>query len=304
MKPVTRFESPILEKVYEIKLDCLIEEKKLDEASSLLKEYRSRFPQKISTSRYKYYLAYINLLKGNESDAFSSFLSLMKKYPTSYWSYKAGVELRENKAKLTSTETYYIALTSYGQDQWFTAIEYFDKYLKNPSNQTYRYKSTLYRANSYYELGKFSKAISEYKVMLKNDVFTEGLYKVGRCYHKLGDRTKAVDYYNRVVKTSPKSNWAAWAMWWMVEFHRENEEWKEVMALCDRLYNSFPRHDLGDNAILWSGIAAYMNEDYGSAIMRFQKITGKNYQKRFRSGYHPATAYAPAAAPQLPYARC
>ncbi|MBN2541757.1 transglycosylase SLT domain-containing protein [bacterium] len=288
IEPINRFNPTIREELYEFLYECLLEENKYDRAVTVLKEYRSKYPDSMSYCKYKYNLAYIDLLRGNKTEAFSSFLSLMKNYPTSFWGYKAGVELRNNKSKLTSTETYYSGLTSFEQKKWLTSIEFFSEYLDNPSNQTYRYKAKLNRAEAYYEIGKFSRAISEFKEMVKDKSFDEGLYRIGRCYHKLGDRKNASEYYNKLISDFPSSKLSGWALWWQVELHRENEEWDKVVTLCDRLFSKFPRHDLADNAILWAGIGCYMNEDYSGAIERFQKILSN--KRLFKSEKFRATA--------------
>ncbi|MBN1755608.1 transglycosylase SLT domain-containing protein, partial [bacterium] len=271
LTPLSQFSRPLLSEVYRLKYRCYFVDEKYDEALSLLGEYRQQMPGEISYSEYKYELAKIDLETGLKTKAYDAFLGLMEASPGSYWAERSAIKLKE-KSNLDATELYYLGLVFSERKKWPEAVQYLTTYLNDPEHQKYRYKATLCRANSYYESGNFNQAIKEFNGMMANQEFPEGLYRLGRCYHKLGNTPEALTCYRKVADNYPSSDWAAWSLWWLVEAFRADRDWDAARKTCDRIFASFKSHELTDNAILWAGISAFLNGDYEISIDRFQTI--------------------------------
>ena len=56
----------------------------------------------------------------------------------------------------------------------------------------------------------------------------------------------------------------------------KDQAYDRAVTLFDSLSQKYPRHDLADNALYWSGECHYARKDFSKAILSFQKVV-KNY---------------------------
>ena len=107
-------------------------------------------------------------------------------------------------------EDYQIAFSEYNNRDYKTAINRFEALLSRDSNNSLSDNCQYWIGESYYGLGNFNQAIVEFtKVFSFNNSnkLDAAQLKLGLCYWKLGDKSKAREEFERLISNYPKSEY-------------------------------------------------------------------------------------------------
>lgn len=148
----------------------------------------------------------------------SLYSDILKKYPHSFVALNSlGAEYMLNKnydmglrylnAAINENKEYYKGYYNRGllyaqTDRMKDALRDFDKAIALKQYP----KAYVARANVYYTLKDFPKAISDAETVLKNDPQNQkAIYVIANCYDDLNQLDKAMTYYDKVISINPEN---------------------------------------------------------------------------------------------------
>jgi tol-pal system protein YbgF len=105
------------------------------------------------------------------------------------------------------SQLYDLALGDYSAGQWDLAIQGFQTYLKAYPKSPLAHRAALYIGQAHYAAGRFKDAIAAYDEVIAGYQNTESVpeayYKRGLAYERLGDRERARESLEHVLKNFP-----------------------------------------------------------------------------------------------------
>lgn len=116
---------------------------------------------------------------------------------------------QSNVALPEASELFDKGKKAFQEKQFNEAIESLSGYLKNPSGK-HAEEATFLRAESYYELKEYKKAIVDYskfpEKFTRSKRMPAALLKIGRSFDALGMKEDAKGFYAELVEKFPKSS--------------------------------------------------------------------------------------------------
>jgi tol-pal system protein YbgF len=110
------------------------------------------------------------------------------------------------------SQLYDLALGDYSAGQWDLAIQGFQTYLKAYPKSPLAHRAALYIGQAHYAAGRFKDAIAAYDEVIAGYENTESVpeayYKRGLAYERLGDRARALESLEHVLKAFPDAPFA------------------------------------------------------------------------------------------------
>jgi len=104
-------------------------------------------------------------------------------------------------------DPYEQGVLKYENEEWASAILYFDIYLKHDPKGSKVMNALFLKAESLYQTKNYIEAIGQFELILerypKSPRSADAMLRIGRCYEKLGDKTKALSFYQQIVAKYP-----------------------------------------------------------------------------------------------------
>ncbi len=114
--------------------------------------------------------------------------------------------------EVKAVDPYEQGIMKYETKEWSSAILYFDIYLKHQPKGNKALDALFLKAESLYQMGKYLDAIGQFELVLerypKSGRAASAMLRIGRCYEKLGDKSKAKSIYQDLILGFPGTSQA------------------------------------------------------------------------------------------------
>ena len=121
-----------------------------------------------------------------------------------------GVVPMEQAPADTAMPAFQSAYRAYSNKKYDEALTGFSAFIRDNPTHNYADNAVFWRGECYLAKAKFFKAIGEFERLQrrfpKSEKRSSGLLRTGFAYDQLGDRSKALEYYFRVVDNHPGSD--------------------------------------------------------------------------------------------------
>lgn len=118
-------------------------------------------------------------------------------------------------------DNYQDALANYQSRNYKSAISMFENLLARDYNNSLSDNCQYWIGESYYGLGNFNQAIVEFTKVFtfnKSNKADAAQLKLGLCYWKLGDKSKAREEFERLISDYPKSEFVEKSRYFLTKF--------------------------------------------------------------------------------------
>ena len=171
-----------------------------------IEEILKKYPNTLFKAEFLYY----KILVFNKLEMYDEIVDLSK------------IFLREYSSNDNIAEVLSVTVKAYGQIGQTTSADYFfDRLINEHSDSVYAKWGMIYMGQMQFETGSSIQAIKYYKRALKEtqdiDVAITAAFRLSVYYINYGDKVKAVEYINKIIKAKPSY------------FVKEYEMAKEVM---------------------------------------------------------------------------
>lgn len=221
----------------------------------VFKEVYAQSTNDYQKARADYLLGQSYLELGETENAQEAFLDAVTRYPLSYDSYLALVELVSNGFQVNDLDR---GLVNYFAGKSSLAVEAFDRYLSDPEapnrGTAYYYKAFALRA-----LERYEQALQTWDLIIQNhpdhDYYDNAWeFKAYTEWWYLGEYSQASQTLVDFVDQNPYQQRAAEFLFDAGRIEERGKHLEQAAALWKRVYNEYPTSAYANKALFLSGI--------------------------------------------------
>ncbi len=314
-----------------------IAEERYDNAEEVLKEVSNVYADTLFTIQSHMGLAVVYFNKGDYKSAFREFSAISNTFPnlnwlTPYALYYKGLTLYAMKMYGDAVETWENLLRRFGsspiaEEAAYKLAETYSKAAKYIKSNTYidwliksfpdgkrAPRAQLLKAQNFFNMKEFAKAIEEYhkfltlypddelksaaqtgmsqafyyesqedtnalekfeKAFPTSEYAAEAIYDLGVRYYEEKKYKKAADYFMRVAMDYPKSEKAPKSLIYAGQLFAMVKDWDNASSAYKKYIDFFPDGEHVQDAYFGLGVALLQNKRYKSAARVFKELLEK-----------------------------
>ncbi|MBF0432285.1 MAG: tetratricopeptide repeat protein [Fibrobacteria bacterium] len=172
-----------------------------------------------------------------------------------------------------------------GEDIYILSL---DNFIQIAEDQQRVPRMIMLKANYYFDRAIYSKAIENYKILIKKyrktPFFIEAMKKIARAYARNGEFENAEVWYKRLrdhgndsLKRETRSNIAG-VMFRNARQYERKGQYNKAGSIYFKIYKSFPGVDMAPRALFAAGRMKEKLGDWKRAIRIYQKILRDYYE--------------------------
>ena len=170
---------------------------------------------------------------------------------------------------------YNLAYTYFKLKDYDNASTYFEKFIKNKSNDRLRQNDAYLRlADGYFVSSKYNDAIDAYQKAIQiNEIETDyAAFQKAMSQGYLGKSSAKISELNSFINTYPRSALRDDAMYELANSYVKSNETDKAMQMYDRLNSEYQRSAFTSKALLRQGLVYYNANDNERALNKFKKV--------------------------------
>ncbi|WP_282032035.1 tetratricopeptide repeat protein [Winogradskyella eximia] len=184
------------------------------------------------------------------------------------YSESAGLSENENL-------NYNLAYTYFKLKDYSNASNYFEKFIKNMSNDKLRQNDAYLRlADGYFVSSKYQNAIEAYKKAIQiNEIETDyAAFQTAMSQGYLGKGADKISELKAFINQYPKSALRDDAMYELANSYVKSNESDKAMQMYDRLNSEYKTSAFTSKALLRQGLVYYNGNDNNRALTKFKQV--------------------------------
>jgi TolA-binding protein len=184
------------------------------------------------------------------------------------YSESAGLSENENL-------NYNLAYTYFKLKDYANASNYFEKFIKNKSNDKLRQNDAYLRlADGYFVSSKYQNAIEAYKKAIQiNEIETDyAAFQTAMSQGYLGKGADKISELTAFINQYPKSALRDDAMYELANSYVKSNESDKAMQMYDRLNSEYKTSAFTSKALLRQGLVYYNGNDNNRALTKFKQV--------------------------------
>ncbi|RED47337.1 tetratricopeptide repeat protein [Winogradskyella eximia] len=184
------------------------------------------------------------------------------------YSESAGLSENENL-------NYNLAYTYFKLKDYANASNYFEKFIKNKSNDKLRQNDAYLRlADGYFVSSKYQNAIEAYKKAIQiNEIETDyAAFQTAMSQGYLGKGADKISELKAFINQYPKSALRDDAMYELANSYVKSNESDKAMQMYDRLNSEYKTSAFTSKALLRQGLVYYNGNDNNRALTKFKQV--------------------------------
>ncbi|SDH99145.1 tetratricopeptide repeat protein [Winogradskyella thalassocola] len=170
---------------------------------------------------------------------------------------------------------YNLAYTYFKLKDYINSSNYFEKFIKNKSNDKLRQNDAYLRlADGYFVSSKYNDAIDAYKKAIQiNEIETDyAAFQVAMSEGYLGKGSDKISALQTFINTYPKSALRDDAMYELANSYVKSNDTDKAMQTYDRLNSEYKTSAFTSKALLRQGLVYYNGNDNTRALTKFKKV--------------------------------
>ncbi|HLD88479.1 MAG TPA: tetratricopeptide repeat protein [Candidatus Omnitrophota bacterium] len=215
------------------------------------------------------------------------------RYETAERSLKEGRDFAKTKG--LSEEDLLVASghLSYERGDWDKAVEAYSGLIKDFTSLTQRLDAYLGRANAYFMLRAFPKALEDFKYVVDHarrpddtQLSEKAQLGLAWAYVKMGDLDTAVKIFRALAADAAKTQTKANAMVQLADAAQDAGKMEEAVHAYDEVLRDYPDQDFSDYALYRQGIAFLKSDRVESAMLSFNTLRNNFPNSKFLVELH------------------
>ncbi|MBI3314773.1 MAG: tetratricopeptide repeat protein, partial [Candidatus Omnitrophica bacterium] len=177
---------------------------------------------------------------------------------------------------------------SYEEGDWDKAIEAYSGLIKDFASLSARLDSYLGRANAYFMLKEFPKALEDFKYVVDHarrpddaQLWEKAQLGLAWAYVKTGDLDTAVKIFRALAADAAKTQTKANAMVQLADAQQDAGKMEEAVHAYDEVLRDYPDQDFSDYALYRQGIALLKSDHLDSAVLSFNTLRNNFPNSKF-----------------------
>ncbi|MDP3981138.1 MAG: tetratricopeptide repeat protein, partial [Chlamydiota bacterium] len=181
--------------------------------------------------------------------------------------------------------------------QFDEAIECFEKSQQLAHNPNLQAEAVKRIADVLFEKGLIQESLEKNQWILMHypDIHwvEDALYGMGLAYVRLSQNERAMDSFETLIESHPKSYLVPYSRLKIGTLLMKNQKWNEAISNYDEIIRSFPNTEFSDASHVQAGLCLLEINDYSKAIEQFKIILqkSKNGSYKRRALYEIAWSY-------------
>ncbi|NRR90415.1 tetratricopeptide repeat protein [Winogradskyella undariae] len=170
---------------------------------------------------------------------------------------------------------YNLAYTYFKLKEYTNASSYFEKFIKNKSNDQLRQNDAYLRlADGYFVSSQYQNAIDAYTKAIKiNEIETDyAAFQKAMSLGYLAKGPEKISELNSFIKTYTKSSLRDDAMYELANSYVKAGDTNKAMLMYDRLNSDYPTSAFTSKSLLRQGLVYYNGNDNTRALTKFKKV--------------------------------
>ncbi|WP_405576603.1 tetratricopeptide repeat protein [Winogradskyella sp. Asnod2-B02-A] len=170
---------------------------------------------------------------------------------------------------------YNLAYTYFKLKDYTNASNYFEKFIKNKSNDKLRQNDAYLRlADGYFVSSKYQNAIDAYKKAIQiNEIESDyAAFQIAMSQGYLGKGADKISELKAFINQYPKSALRDDAMYELANSYVKANESDKAMQMYDRLNSEYKTSAFTSKALLRQGLVYYNGNDNTRALTKFKKV--------------------------------
>ena len=170
---------------------------------------------------------------------------------------------------------YNLAYTYFKLKDYTNASNYFEKFIKNKSNDRLRQNDAYLRlADGYFVSSNYKDAIEAYKKAIQiNEIETDyAAFQKAMSQGYLGKSAAKISELKSFINDYPKSALRDDAMYELANSYVKSNESDKAMQMYDRLNSEYKTSAFTSKALLRQGLVYYNGNDNERALSKFKKV--------------------------------
>lgn len=207
----------------------------------------------------------IVLMKQEKADAaLISFKSLENNFP---------------KSKYLTDTKYFLGVAYFKKDNWSTAEEYTEKYLKSVQDSTMEFEAEAHYilALCAFNLNDPKRAMKIFEQVVKTYPNEQAIIRnsekgIAECLFKIGDAKAAVEKFNNIIQSYPDSTVAQESMIWQGNYYVETSDFATAAQKFEEFLTRYPNSEKINEAHYQLGRIYENLREFEKALNHFKSI--------------------------------
>ncbi len=170
---------------------------------------------------------------------------------------------------------YNLAYTYFKLKDYTNASNYFEKFIKNKSNDKLHQNDAYLRlADGYFVSSKYNDAIDAYKKAIQiNEIESDyAAFQIAMSEGYLSKGSSKISALKSFINTYPKSALRDDAMYELANSYVKSNDTEKAMQMYDRLNSEYKTSAFTSKALLRQGLVYYNGNDNNRALTKFKKV--------------------------------
>ncbi len=222
--------------------------------------------------------------RGDRETAMRSYARVVDEFPRSRHAHDAMKEAR--KLSRSFTDRYHQGLVLYNRRLYADAAEFFEHYIRNDDDATWRLEATYYLGRANQRLGRYDAAAKHYAAAIAigegdgggdgtatpdSEEYHLAWQRLAYARRVLGDAQACLCTYDDYVARHPSADHAADVLWEKARFLEDEKRWDEAAEVFALLAERYPHTERAGDARFRRGLVLYKNGDREAAEAAFTR---------------------------------
>ncbi len=183
------------------------------------------------------------------------------------------------KSKYLNDTKYFLGVAYFKKDNWATAQEYIEKYLKNSQDSPMEFaaEANYVLALCAFNLNDPKRALKIFEQVVKTYPDEPAILRnsekgIAECLYKIGDTKAAVEKFNSIIQTHPDSSIAQESMIWLGNYYMETADFPTAAQKFEEFLSRYPNSEKINEAHYQLGKIYENRREFEKALNQYKSV--------------------------------